>query len=135
MTWVKKKIGPSVYNLTTLDDAEKVLTSGNKVVLGYLNSLVGVEHDQLAAASKAEDDVNFYQTVNPDVAKLFHVDPEAKRPALVLVKREAEKISHFGWFFKSMLWPLIVVVLFIWLCLLGVWVIMNLQMGSLLSLI
>lgn len=40
MTWVKKKIGPGVYNLTTLDDAEKVLTSGNKVVLGYLNSLV-----------------------------------------------------------------------------------------------
>ncbi|KAL0709929.1 hypothetical protein Bca4012_016907 [Brassica carinata] len=37
---VKRKIGPSVYNLTTLDDAEKVSTSGNKVVLGYLNSLV-----------------------------------------------------------------------------------------------
>ncbi|WZY75409.1 hypothetical protein YC2023_021793 [Brassica napus] len=102
VTWVKKKIGPSVYNLTTLDDAEKVLTSGNKVVLGYLNSLVGVEHDQLAAASKAEDDVNFYQTVNPDVAKMFHIDPESKRPALVLVKREEEKISHFdGEFVKS----------------------------------
>ncbi|RID73895.1 hypothetical protein BRARA_B01020 [Brassica rapa] len=102
VTWVKKKIGPSVYNLTMLDDAEKVLTSGNKVVLGYLNSLVGVEHDQLAAASKAEDDVNFYQTVNPDVAKMFHIDPESKRPALVLVKREEEKISHFdGEFVKS----------------------------------
>ncbi|KAG2311098.1 hypothetical protein Bca52824_022655 [Brassica carinata] len=104
VTWVKKKIGPSVYNLTTVDDAEKVLTSGNKVVLGYLNALVGVEHDQLAAASKAEDDVNFYQTVNPDVAKMFHIDPETKRPALVLVKREEEKISHFdGEFVKSAL--------------------------------
>ncbi|KAJ0245886.1 Protein disulfide isomerase-like 1-4 [Hirschfeldia incana] len=104
VTWVKKKIGPSVYNLTTLDDAEKVLTSGNKVVLGYLNALVGVEHDQLAAASKSEDDVNFYQTVNPDVAKMFHIDPESKRPALVLVKREEEKISHFdGEFVKSAL--------------------------------
>ncbi|AED97362.1 PDI-like 1-4 [Arabidopsis thaliana] len=104
VTWVKKKIGPGVYNLTTLDDAEKVLTSGNKVVLGYLNSLVGVEHDQLNAASKAEDDVNFYQTVNPDVAKMFHLDPESKRPALVLVKKEEEKISHFdGEFVKSAL--------------------------------
>lgn len=56
----------------------------------------GLEHDQLAAASKAEDDVNFYQTVNPDVAKMFHIDPESKRPALVLVKSEEEKISHFG---------------------------------------
>ncbi|CAN8252636.1 unnamed protein product [Cochlearia groenlandica] len=104
VTWVKKKIGPGVYNLTTLDDAEKVLTSGNKVVLGYLNSLVGVEHDQLASASKAEDDVNFYQTVNPDVAKMFHIDPESKRPTLVLVKSEEEKISHFdGDFVKSAL--------------------------------
>ncbi|KFK27591.1 hypothetical protein AALP_AA8G403600 [Arabis alpina] len=104
VTWVKKKIGPGVYNLTTLDDAEKVLTSANKVVLGYLNALVGAEHDQLAAASKVEDDVNFYQTVNPDVAKMFHIDPEIKRPALVLVKREEEKISHFdGEFVKSAL--------------------------------
>ncbi|CAH2069315.1 unnamed protein product [Thlaspi arvense] len=104
VTWVKKKIGPGVYNLTTLDDAEKVLTSGSKVVLGYLNSLVGVEHDELTAASKAEDDVSFYQTVSPDVAKMFHIDPESKRPALVLVKSEEEKISHFdGEFVKSAL--------------------------------
>lgn len=40
VTWIKKKIGPGVYNLTTLDDAERILTSESKVVLGYLNSLV-----------------------------------------------------------------------------------------------
>lgn len=56
----------------------------------------GPESEELAAASKLEDDVNFYQTVNPDVAKIFHVDPEAKRPALVLLKKEAEKLSYFG---------------------------------------
>ena len=49
-----------------------------------------------AAASRLEDGVNFYQTVNPDVAKLFHLDPKVKRPALVMVKKEAEKISYFG---------------------------------------
>lgn len=42
--------------------------------------------------------MNFYQTMNPDVAKLFHMDPNAKRPALVMVKREDEKLSHFGMF-------------------------------------
>lgn len=56
----------------------------------------GPESEELASASKLEDDVNFYQTVNPDVAKIFHVDPEAKRPALVLLKKEAEKLSYFG---------------------------------------
>ncbi|KAB1226373.1 Protein disulfide isomerase-like 1-4 [Morella rubra] len=102
VTWIKKKIGPGVQNITTLDDAERILTSESKAVLGYLNSLVGPESEEFAAASKLEDDVNFYQTVNPDIAKLFHVDPEVKRPALVLLKKEAEKLSYFdGQFVKS----------------------------------
>ena len=56
----------------------------------------GTQSEELAAASRLEDDVSFYQTSSPEVAKLFHIDPEAKRPALVLLKKEDEKISHFG---------------------------------------
>ncbi|KAL5990666.1 Protein disulfide isomerase-like 1-4 [Asimina triloba] len=59
---------------------------------------MGPESEELAAASKLDDDVNFYQTSNPDVAKLFHIDPKAKRPSLVMLKKEAEKISLFGWY-------------------------------------
>lgn len=40
MTWIKKKIGPGIYNITTVDDAERLLTSETKLVLGFLNSLV-----------------------------------------------------------------------------------------------
>ncbi|CAL9207695.1 unnamed protein product [Musa hybrid cultivar] len=102
VTWIKKKIGPGVENITTVDEAEKILTSESKVVLGFLDSLVGDESQELSAASKLEDGVNFYQTVNPDVAKLFHIDPSAKRPSVVLLKKEAEKISYFdGQFSKS----------------------------------
>ncbi|OAY38003.1 protein disulfide isomerase-like 1-4 [Manihot esculenta] len=102
VTWIKKKIGPGINNITTLDDAERVLTTDSKVVLGYLNSLVGPESEELASASRLEDDVNFYQTVDPDVAKVFHLDPKVKRPALVLIKKEAEKLSYFdGNFSKS----------------------------------
>ncbi|KAL9322773.1 hypothetical protein ACSQ67_010826 [Phaseolus vulgaris] len=102
VTWIKKKIGPGIYNLTTLEDAQRILTNETKVVLGFLNSLVGPESEELASASRIEDDVNFYQTVNSDVAKLFHIDPDVKRPALILVKKEEEKLKHFdGKFEKS----------------------------------
>lgn len=102
VTWIKKKTGPGLNNITTLEDAERILTSESKIVLGYLNSLVGPDSEELSAASKLEDDVSFYQTVNPDVAKLFHFDPEVKRPALVLLKKEVEKLSYFdGQFAKS----------------------------------
>lgn len=102
VTWIKKKVGPGISNITTIDEAERVLTSEDKVVLGFLDSLVGSDSDELAASSRLEDDINFYQTVNPDVAKLFHIDPNVKRPALVLLKKEADKLSLFdGQFVKS----------------------------------
>ncbi|XP_027341739.1 protein disulfide isomerase-like 1-4 [Abrus precatorius] len=102
VTWIKKKVGPGIHNITTLDDAQRILTNESKIVLGFLNSLVGPESEELAAASRLEDDVNFYQTVNPDVAKLFHIDPDVKRPALILIKKEEEKLNHFdGQFVKS----------------------------------
>lgn len=102
VTWIKKKIGPGIYNITTTEDAERILTSEDKVVLGYLKSLVGPESEELAAASVLEDDVSFYQTVNPSVAKLFNLEDNVKLPTLVLLKKEAEKVSHYdGPFVKS----------------------------------
>ncbi|KAH0451234.1 hypothetical protein IEQ34_018533 [Dendrobium chrysotoxum] len=100
--WIKKRIGPAVQNITTTEEAEKILASETKLVLGLFDSLVGADSLELAAASKLEDDVNFYQTVSPDVAALFHIDPKAKRPSLVLLKKEAEKLTYFdGQFTKS----------------------------------
>ncbi|KAG6519425.1 protein disulfide isomerase-like 1-4 [Zingiber officinale] len=102
ITWIKKKIGPGVLNITTVEEAEKILTSENKLVLGFIDTLVGAESEELSAASKLEDSVNFYQTSNPAVAKLFHIDPNSKRPSLVLLKKEEEKISYYdGKFRKS----------------------------------
>lgn len=58
----------------------------------------GPESKEFEAASKLEDDVDFYQTASPVVAGVFQLDTKAKRPALVLLKKEAEKRSLFGWF-------------------------------------
>ncbi|KAJ0550948.1 putative protein disulfide-isomerase [Helianthus annuus] len=101
VTWIKKKTGPGVYNITTVEDAEKVLTSEDRVVLAFLDSLVGMESEELVAASRLDDDVNFYQTVDPNVAKLFHINPDVKCPALVLLKKEAEKVTHHDGLFEK----------------------------------
>ncbi|KAL0298658.1 UNVERIFIED_CONTAM: protein disulfide isomerase-like 1-3 [Sesamum radiatum] len=96
VAWLKKKIGPGLHNVTTIEEAERILAEEDKLVLGFLDSLVGSESEELAGASKLEDDVSFYQTTNPDVAKLFQIDPNAKRPILVMLKREPEKLNQFG---------------------------------------
>nr|XP_027086854.1 protein disulfide isomerase-like 1-3 isoform X2 [Coffea arabica] len=102
VTWVKKKIGPGLNNITTVEEAEQILATESKLVLGFLDAFVGAASEELAAASKLEEDVNFYQTTSSDVAKLFQIDPQVKRPALVIIKKEDEKINHFsGQFTKS----------------------------------
>eukprot|EP00262_Sarcandra_glabra_P018747 TRINITY_DN684_c0_g1_i1.p1 TRINITY_DN684_c0_g1~~TRINITY_DN684_c0_g1_i1.p1 ORF type:complete len:577 (+),score=126.14 TRINITY_DN684_c0_g1_i1:133-1863(+) len=102
VTWIKKKTGPGIHNITTIEEAERILTAESKLVLGFLDSLVGPESQELAAASRLEDDINFFQTANPDVAQLFHIESKAKRPAMVMLKKEAEKLNYFdGQFTKS----------------------------------
>ncbi|KAG6415411.1 hypothetical protein SASPL_122822 [Salvia splendens] len=101
VTWIKKKTGPGVSNITTTEDAERLLTSEEKVVLAFLDSLVGPDSEEFAAASKLDDDVNFYQTANPNVAKLFNLEADVKRPAIVLLKKEVEKKTHFDGQFKK----------------------------------
>ncbi|KAL0317469.1 UNVERIFIED_CONTAM: protein disulfide isomerase-like 1-4 [Sesamum angustifolium] len=98
VAWLKKKIGPGLHNVTTIEEGERILADEDKLVLGFLDSLVGSESEDLAGASKLEDDVSFYQTTNPDVAKLFQIDPNAKRPILVMLKKNLRNLtnSSFG---------------------------------------
>ena len=39
VTWVKKKIGPGLQNLTTTDEAETILTSESPVVVAFVENL------------------------------------------------------------------------------------------------
>ncbi|CAO2816580.1 unnamed protein product [Amaranthus hypochondriacus] len=102
VSWLKKKTEHAVYNVTITEDAEHILLAEPKLVVAYLDSLTGPESEVLDAAAKQEDDVNFYQTNNAEVAKIFQIDPNVKRPVLVLLKKEIEKFSKFdGDFSKS----------------------------------
>nr|CBG91904.1 putative PDI-like protein [Triticum aestivum] len=101
VAWISKKLGPAVQNLTTADEAEKIVTGDDVAVLAYLDHLSGAHSDELAAASRLEDTISFYQTTSPDVAKLFHIDPEAKRPSVVLLKKEEEKLTVFDGEFRA----------------------------------
>ncbi|KAF8101926.1 hypothetical protein N665_0201s0229 [Sinapis alba] len=95
VSWMKKKASPSIHNITSVEEAERVLSAEPKVVLAFLDSLVGSESAELAAASRLEDDLSFYQTTSPDIAKLFQIETDVKRPALVLLKKEEEKLARF----------------------------------------
>ncbi|KAE8802846.1 electron transfer flavoprotein subunit alpha, mitochondrial [Hordeum vulgare] len=79
------------------DNACTEVSAGAAIGVGMAN---GAHSDELAAASRLEDTVSFYQTTSPDVAKLFHIDPEAKRPSVVLLKKEDAKLTVFDGEFR-----------------------------------
>ncbi|GJT89637.1 hypothetical protein Tco_1078482 [Tanacetum coccineum] len=54
------------------------------------------ECEELVVASILDDTFNFYQTVDPNVAKLFHIDSDGKPPSLVPLKNDSEKVTNHG---------------------------------------
>ncbi|KAH9768313.1 protein disulfide isomerase-like 1-3 [Citrus sinensis] len=100
----KAKMARDLYTVMTTENAEHLLTAQSTIALGFLNSLKGLEGEVLAAASKLHPDVLFFQTTRADVAKMFLIDPEIKRPALVLLEKESKQLSHFDGPFTISLW-------------------------------
>ncbi|XP_044462607.1 protein disulfide-isomerase A4-like [Mangifera indica] len=100
--WARKKMDLGIYTIKTTEQAEQLLMAEYTIVLAFLESLQGLESKDLAAVSNLHGDVIFYQTTSADVAKIFHIDPDIKRPAIVLLEREAQKLNHFnGTFTKN----------------------------------
>lgn len=91
ITWVKKKIGPAVSVVTS---AEEVLEKEIPVAVAYLESVEGNDAAELNEAAKQQDGVEFFMTADAQIAKKFGLD--SKTPALVLLKKQNEKVSTFG---------------------------------------
>ncbi|KAJ1256850.1 hypothetical protein BS78_K287300 [Paspalum vaginatum] len=106
------KLPGNLCDITTMDHAQRILTDffqekeciltedNHAIVVAFLDSLSGCYSDEFAAASKLEERVSFYRTTNPEIAKLFHIDPAAKLPSLVLLMKEGEKFTLYDGEFK-----------------------------------
>lgn len=97
-TWVRQKMSRAVQNVTTIEAAERILAARSVLVMGFFGALEGSDSEELAAVAKQHIDVNFYQTANAEVARLFQIDPQIKQPALVMLKLKwmTRNHNHFG---------------------------------------
>lgn len=94
VNWVKKRMGPAVNIVKSAADADDVLESQAPIVVAYLESVEGADADELIAAARLEDGVEFHMTADEQTAKKFGLDKKA--PALVLLKKQNEKVATFG---------------------------------------
>ncbi|CAK9227481.1 unnamed protein product [Sphagnum jensenii] len=97
--WVKSKMGPAVVTISSISEAEPLLTSDATIAVAYLENPKGTEAEELTLAARQEEAVMFYMTSQMDVAQMFSLELE-KNPSLVLLKKQHEKHLLFDGVFE-----------------------------------
>jgi hypothetical protein len=93
---VKKKIGPAVHIIKSAAEADEALEKEDPIVVAYLESVEGADAEEFIAVARVEDGVEFHITADEKIAKKFGLTKKA--PALVLLKKQSEKVAHSGTF-------------------------------------
>lgn len=88
---MEKRIRPAVR---IIKSAEEVLESETPIAVAYLDSVDGNDAEEFIAVARQEDGVEFHMTADSEIAKKFGLDQ--KTPALVLLKKQNEKVATFG---------------------------------------
>jgi hypothetical protein len=98
VAWVKKKTGPAISVVKSSADAEELLKKEITLAVAFLDDFEGKDAEELTAVARQEDGILFYMTGDVDIAKVFGLNK--KVPALVLLKKQKEKLSTFDGAFE-----------------------------------
>ncbi|WZZ47537.1 hypothetical protein YC2023_043796 [Brassica napus] len=95
--WVQKKTGSSIITVNTLDEAQRFLNKYHTFALGLFHKLEGSEYNEFVKAAKSDNEIQFVETSDNDVAKLLFPHLKTNTVFIGLVKPEAEKYTaHDG---------------------------------------
>ena len=91
---MKKRTGPAVRILKSASDADEALDFEDPIAVAYVENVEGADAEEFIAVARVEDGVEFHMTADAEIAKKFGLTKKA--PALVLLKKQSEKVAHFG---------------------------------------
>uniref|UniRef100_A0A1J3I4V9 protein disulfide-isomerase n=1 Tax=Noccaea caerulescens TaxID=107243 RepID=A0A1J3I4V9_NOCCA len=94
--WVQKKTGAPIITVNTVDEAQRFLKKYHTFVVGLFEKFEGYEHEEFVKAAKSDDEIQFVETSNKDVAKLLFPDLKT----IGLVKTEAERYTVYDGSYK-----------------------------------
>uniref|UniRef100_A0A3B6TE48 protein disulfide-isomerase n=1 Tax=Triticum aestivum TaxID=4565 RepID=A0A3B6TE48_WHEAT len=101
VTWVRKKTGTPVIRLESKDSAEEFLKKGHTFALGLFKNYEGAGHEEFVKAATAENEVQFVETNDRNVAKILFPGIASEEQFLGLVKSEPEKFEKFDGAFEE----------------------------------
>ncbi|KAF8393378.1 hypothetical protein HHK36_021621 [Tetracentron sinense] len=93
--WARKKTGAPVIKLTSISEAEEFLKKHQMFVVGLFEKFEGSEYEEFVNAASADNEIQFVETSNTEVAKVLFPDINSSNRFLGLVKSEPERYSIF----------------------------------------
>lgn len=101
VTWVRKKTGAPVIRLQSRDSAEEFLKKDQTFAIGLFKNYEGADHEEFVKAATTENEVQFVETNDRNVAKILFPGIASEEQFLGLVKSESEKFEKFDGAFEE----------------------------------
>ncbi|KAL5729227.1 protein disulfide-isomerase [Ranunculus cassubicifolius] len=96
VVWARKKTGVPIIRLNSVAEAEKFVATYKMYVVGVFEKFEGSKYEEFAKAAVADNEIQFAETSNIEVAKLLFPGLETSDLFLGLVKDEEERYVTFG---------------------------------------
>ncbi|KAJ4882111.1 Protein disulfide isomerase-like 1-5 [Raphanus sativus] len=91
VVWVQKKTGTPIITVNSLDEARRFLNKYHTFVVGFFHKFEGTEYNEFVKAAKSDNEIQFVETSDRDVAKLLFPELKTSKVFIGLVKTEAER--------------------------------------------
>lgn len=100
--WVRKKTGTPIIRINSLDEANNFLNKHTTFAVGLFNKFKGPAYDEFLEAATTDNEIQFVEACNPQIAKILFPDVKSSYPFFGIVKSEPERYtSHEDAFEKD----------------------------------
>ncbi|KAJ4958068.1 hypothetical protein NE237_025179 [Protea cynaroides] len=99
--WARKKTGAPIIRLNSVTEAEQFLKKHPMFIIGLFEKFEGPEYEEFVKAASEDNEIQFVEVCNAEVAKVLFPDIAIKNLFLGFVKSEPEKYAKFEETFKK----------------------------------
>ncbi|KAK8641815.1 hypothetical protein V6N13_011188 [Hibiscus sabdariffa] len=92
--WARKKTGVPVIRISAVNEAEDFLKKYHMFVIGFFEKFGGSDYEAFVKAATADNEIQFAETNNIEVAKVLYPDIKATN-FLGIVKNEPERYTAY----------------------------------------
>ncbi|KAL5576448.1 hypothetical protein UlMin_018147, partial [Ulmus minor] len=99
--WARKKIGVPVIRISSVQEAEEFLRKHHAFVIGFFEKNEGPEYEEFVKAATADNEMQFIEVSNIEVAKVLFPKIESTNNFVGIVKNEPERYTAYEGTFEK----------------------------------